>query len=355
MLRADHLPIDGITLGEGLDVFFRPTTPTTPLISPTSDDSSLHTFPTDGSPNLSMSSHHSIPLPDNTDNKKGQHACCNSPMLKTLLEPTPRSRSTDNLEKFSPLVGRRSQGDTPLTTSPLARRNTTEGPSDYNYDDNPTDTKKRTTLPIVGCTPLGVSRLLRDSSVTSTDETVESENNNVGASIKLRSAAFDQRSPTEQQNYSPDLKTPVKVNSGFTELAKQSQSIIATKINVGNKYGGTVVIPPATASKPRPWSMTADSKSGEFNNLPCDGSSPNTSTGNTPDSGHPLEESTESGVSGPASLPLTLSPSSTSSSLSSVEKRSVRELAASLTKERPKNNSIASDRKPTSKLIMKSR
>lgn len=37
MLRAD-LPVDGITLGEGLDVFFRPTTPTTPLISPTSDD-----------------------------------------------------------------------------------------------------------------------------------------------------------------------------------------------------------------------------------------------------------------------------------------------------------------------------
>lgn len=37
MLRSDQ-PIDGLALGEGLDVFFRPTTPTTPLISPTSDD-----------------------------------------------------------------------------------------------------------------------------------------------------------------------------------------------------------------------------------------------------------------------------------------------------------------------------
>ena len=37
MLRPDQ-PMDGLALGEGLDVFFRPTTPTTPLISPTSDD-----------------------------------------------------------------------------------------------------------------------------------------------------------------------------------------------------------------------------------------------------------------------------------------------------------------------------
>lgn len=40
MLRPDQpQSIDGITLGEGLDVFFRPTTPTTPIVgSPTSDD-----------------------------------------------------------------------------------------------------------------------------------------------------------------------------------------------------------------------------------------------------------------------------------------------------------------------------
>lgn len=51
--------------------------------------------------------------------------CYSSPLLKGvsgLLEPTPRSRSSDNLEKYSPLIGRRSQGDSPLTASPLARR-----------------------------------------------------------------------------------------------------------------------------------------------------------------------------------------------------------------------------------------
>jgi hypothetical protein len=51
---------------------------------------------------------------------------CSSPLLRGmsgLLEPVaPRSRSSDNLEKYSPLIGRRSQGDSPLTASPLARR-----------------------------------------------------------------------------------------------------------------------------------------------------------------------------------------------------------------------------------------
>ena len=44
MLRPDQSQSnDGITLGEGLDIFFRPTTPTTPVIgSPTSDDRYLY-------------------------------------------------------------------------------------------------------------------------------------------------------------------------------------------------------------------------------------------------------------------------------------------------------------------------
>lgn len=87
---------------------------------------------------------------------------------------------------------------------------------------------------------------------------------------------------------------------------------------------------------------------GEFSLL-SDGSSPNTSAGNTPDSGDALDESTDSGVSGPASLPPTLSASSTASSLSntSVEKRSVRELAASLNKsktDRKENGKYRSSR-----------
>lgn len=45
-----------------------------------------------------------------------------------FTEPAPRSRSTDNLQKYSPLIGRRSQGDSPLTASPLARRVAEESP-----------------------------------------------------------------------------------------------------------------------------------------------------------------------------------------------------------------------------------
>ncbi|XP_071869773.1 capping protein regulator and myosin 1 linker 1 leucine rich repeat protein isoform X5 [Bombus fervidus] len=370
MLRPDQ-PVDGLALGEGLDVFFRPTTPTTPLISPTSDDSSLHTFPTDGSPNLSLTSHKSIP--PETDKKPG----CSSPMLKTLLEPAPRSRSSDNLEKFSPLVGRRSQGDSPLTASPLTRRNTTDNAqnheriltkSDSNKDTsnnvcnncigNTADTSKRSTLPIIGS---GTStRSLRDSdenskvlqqtatnssdkdatavpkdyetrksltkkSAVDTDKTA----NQPLPSLKLRSTGFDLRSPTNgsstksnsEASKSPVLRSLTKGNSSLTD-GKSNGALSKTK-----------PVPPITAPKPRPWSMATDRKSGEFNLL-SDGSSPNTSAGNTPDSGDALDESTDSGVSGPASLPPTLSASSTASSLSnaSVEKRSVRELAASLNK-----------------------
>ncbi|XP_076169556.1 capping protein regulator and myosin 1 linker 1 leucine rich repeat protein isoform X5 [Ptiloglossa arizonensis] len=300
MLRPDQ-PVDGLALGEGLDVFFRPTTPTTPLISPTSDDSSLHTFPIDGSSNLSLTSHKSIP-PD-TDKKPG----CNSPMLKTLLEPTPRSRSSDNLEKFSPLIGRRSQDrDVSLATSV---------PKDY--ESRKSLTKK------------------------STMEVDKSASQPL-PSLKLRSTGFDLRSPTNNnsstKNNSEASKSPV-----LKPLTKGNSSTNDGKSN--GVLSKTKLTPPATAPKPRPWSMATDRKSGEFNLL-SDGSSPNTSAGNTPDSGDALDESTDSGVSGPASLPPTLSTSSTASSLSntSVEKRSVRELAASLNKsktERKENEHTA--------------
>ncbi|CAL1687371.1 unnamed protein product [Lasius platythorax] len=348
MLRPDQ-PIDGLALGEGLDVFFRPTTPTTPLISPTSDDSSLHTFPTDGSPNLSLTSHKSIP-PD----MEKKHSC-NSPMLKTLLEPAPRSRSSDNLEKFSPLVGRRSQGDSPLTASPLARRNTTDNAqvherskceahaketgSNVVPNDTGEDSKRCTLTDASGMSPRG-SHDIDDSFGTSTDQEnrkgvakKSTSDMDKSMSVKLRSTGHDLRSPingssggggtksTSDSTKSPILKPLVK-SSGSTSDGKSNGALLKNK-----------PIPPATAPKPRPWSMATDRKSGEFSLL-SDGSSPNTSAGNTPDSGDALDESTDSGVSGPASLPPTLSASSTASSLSntSVEKRSVRELAASLNK-----------------------
>ncbi|XP_020298120.1 F-actin-uncapping protein LRRC16A isoform X3 [Pseudomyrmex gracilis] len=355
MLRPDQ-PIDGLALGEGLDVFFRPTTPTTPLISPTSDDSSLHTFPTDGSPNLSLTSHKSIP-PD----MEKKHSC-NSPMLKTLLEPAPRSRSSDNLEKFSPLVGRRSQGDSPLTASPLARRNTTDSAQTHERSkaevftkeicnnsvttDTSDDSKRSTLTNVSSMSPHG-SRDIDDFGASTSEKDAvskdqESRKNTVkkstpdaeksSTSVKLRSTNHDLRSPingggsggtknTSDSAKSPILKPLIK-SGGSTSDGKSNGALLKNK-----------PIPPATAPKPRPWSMATDRKSGEFSLL-SDGSSPNTSAGNTPDSGDALDESTDSGVSGPASLPPTLSASSTASSLSntSVEKRSVRELAASLNK-----------------------
>ncbi|XP_046752565.1 F-actin-uncapping protein LRRC16A isoform X6 [Diprion similis] len=410
MLRPDQLA-DGLAIGEGLDTFFRPTTPTTPLVSPTSDDSSLHTFPTDGSPNLSLTSHKGVAFDVKVDGDKKQGR--SSPMLKTLLEPTPRSRSIDNLEKFSPLIGRRSQGDSPLTASPLARRNTTESAqssetggtkkdiSNESIKDGLVDVSKRSTLPIVnsGCPKDETNSLIHSGTTGSfkegfMDNVKRSINNvlhvskdpmsengkrnlplsNVGSSaqkdamknvtnssaisnvievdgkkninkriavdvkpispgissVKLRSTGFDLRSPTN--------------GSGPKSLdAEVSKSPILKPINRGEgsstgdlaKCGYQVKMKPAppTAPKPRPWSMATDRKSGEFNLL-SDGSSPNTSAGNTPDSGDALDESIDSSLSGPASLPPTLSASSTTSSLSntSTEKRSVRELAASLNK-----------------------
>ncbi|XP_034938905.1 F-actin-uncapping protein LRRC16A isoform X2 [Chelonus insularis] len=360
MLRTD-IPRGSLTLGEGLDVFFRPNTPTTPLISPTSDDSSLHTFSTNGSPNLSLTSQRSIPQ----DTDKKPHGC-NSPILKNLLEPTPRSRSSENFEKFSPLAGRRSQGDTPLTASPLARRSVVD--SSQQQD---SDVRKRGGISSSGSpvsTPL--NRVSRDSSGSEVSEIsqnifitggenqkslTKSQNSSlsnsadnekpsggqVASKVRSISCSHESRSsliatpsescPSNDANKQPSslacFKSCNKANFNLSSDQPRSSSSITAGRN-------TKPIPPVTAPKPRPWSMSADRKSGEFNNLLSDGSSPNTSAGNTPDSGDALDESTDSGVSGPASLPPTLSASSTASSLSNstVEKRSVKELAASLNK-----------------------
>jgi hypothetical protein len=88
--------------------------------------SSLNTFPMmattsqdGGSPSPSVASQKSEPAA-----KKNAPSAS---MLKSLhTETSSRSRSSDDVAKFSPLVGRRSHGDSPLTASPLTRRSTTE-------------------------------------------------------------------------------------------------------------------------------------------------------------------------------------------------------------------------------------
>lgn len=206
-------------------------------------------------------------------------------MLKTLLEPAPRSRSSDNLEKFSPLVGRRSQGDSPLTASPLARRNTTDNAQSHERSKSETketcnssatldasDDSKRSTLTNVSAISPRGSRDIDDSFGASTSLDKDQENrksvmkksttDTEKSSVKLRSASHELRSPINGSGgsgaksgasdtaKSPVLK-PLTKNSGSVSDGKSNGALMKNKPT-----------PPATAPKPRPWSMATDRKSG---------------------------------------------------------------------------------------------
>lgn len=83
-----------------------------------------------------MSQDGSSPSPSVTSQKSdaaNKKSAPGTPALKNLHAPgpsssetSPKSRSNDDVAKFSPMGGRRSHGESPLTASPLARRNTTE-------------------------------------------------------------------------------------------------------------------------------------------------------------------------------------------------------------------------------------
>ncbi|XP_030374921.1 F-actin-uncapping protein LRRC16A isoform X2 [Scaptodrosophila lebanonensis] len=113
----------GREIGEGLEHFFRPgsVTPTTltPLVSPTSEECSSLSFV--DSPTMSrdgnghMTSEETTPILEERRPIKLERQ---SPLLKSASWAT-RSRSTDNLEKYSPLVGRK---------SPLVKMRTEGGP-----------------------------------------------------------------------------------------------------------------------------------------------------------------------------------------------------------------------------------
>lgn len=107
------------TMGEGIDHFFRTgsATPTTltPLVSPTSEECSSLSFV--DSPTMSrddtmgkyggagnMTSGETTPILDERKTKLER----GSPLLKGVNNWTPRSQSSDNLDKGSPALGRRS-------------------------------------------------------------------------------------------------------------------------------------------------------------------------------------------------------------------------------------------------------
>ena len=104
------------SLGEGLETFFtKPDSETTltPLVSPTSEECSSLSFvdsPTIsreeniGGKKSTMTSGETTPIMEERKVKLERQ----SPLLKGVSNWTPRSLSSDNLEKFSPIVGRKS-------------------------------------------------------------------------------------------------------------------------------------------------------------------------------------------------------------------------------------------------------
>ncbi|XP_054736455.1 F-actin-uncapping protein LRRC16A isoform X3 [Anastrepha obliqua] len=101
-------------IGEGLDLFFRPgsVTPTTltPLISPTSEECSSLSFV--DSPTMSRDGNGHLTSEETTpilEERRPIKLDRQSPLLKGKCATwNTRSRSTDNLEKYSPLIGRKS-------------------------------------------------------------------------------------------------------------------------------------------------------------------------------------------------------------------------------------------------------
>uniref|UniRef100_A0AAR5PNY8 CARMIL pleckstrin homology domain-containing protein n=1 Tax=Dendroctonus ponderosae TaxID=77166 RepID=A0AAR5PNY8_DENPD len=204
-------------LVEGLDTFFRPGS-----VTPTSDD--CHSFQLDGSPN------HEFASPVLSDGRKTPKLSRNSPLLRGvclgLMTPTPRSRSTDNLEKFSPNALRKNTGE-----SPLSRRMT------------------------------GDSLMSQQSSE---------------GSLATESTFDHSPGSTLSKGLSPDSFREDSLDTGKHLKLKPL---------------------PAVAQKPRPWSMVTNSeaKTTELSLL-SDGSSPNNSTGNTPDSAEALDSSESSSI-----------------------------------------------------------
>lgn len=104
------------SLGEGLEMFFtKPESETTltPLVSPTSEECSSLSFvdsPTIsreeniGGKKSTMTSGETTPIMEERKTKLERQ----SPLLKGVANWTPRSLSSDNLEKFSPLAPRKS-------------------------------------------------------------------------------------------------------------------------------------------------------------------------------------------------------------------------------------------------------
>ncbi|XP_018918250.2 LOW QUALITY PROTEIN: F-actin-uncapping protein LRRC16A [Bemisia tabaci] len=223
-------------LEEGLDTFFRPgsITPTTPLVSPSSDDSAASSFAADLSPNN----------PVHKEKSSSTKSSKSSPLLSSVQE-TPRSRSSDNLEKYSP-VGFCRVGD--VTTSNCSAFSKSLGEKDE--DTNRSDS-------IIG--------RISNSAFIKPNKSDNEKPDSPGLSlVKLRS-------------------TGLSGNNGFfTPKSPILKSLNASNDRNDNSCSKLKSLPPL-APKPRPKSMAdPERKSGELSAYLNEGPSPGSETPDTP-------------------------------------------------------------------------
>uniref|UniRef100_A0A1A9WI46 CARMIL C-terminal domain-containing protein n=1 Tax=Glossina brevipalpis TaxID=37001 RepID=A0A1A9WI46_9MUSC len=226
-------------IGEGLDQFFRPgsVTPTTltPLVSPTSEECSSLSFA--DSPTMSrngndhMTSEETTPILEERKPIKLERS---SPLLRGAAWAT-RSRSTDNLEKYSPLVGRK---------SPLVKMRTESGGA--NHVDGPE-------------IPTAAERLLKTSS-TREDKLRSPSNDSIkshteGSSVIIKTGNGILRTPIVLQKPRPwsvvgsnEQKTGVTNNSSCDYHASESTKTTPEKLEeevevlpFGQNTGGSIV------------------------------------------------------------------------------------------------------------------
>lgn len=211
-------------IGEGLDQFFRPgsVTPTTltPLVSPTSEECSSLSFA--DSPTMSrngndhMTSEETTPILEERKPIKLERS---SPLLRGAAWAT-RSRSTDNLEKYSPLVGRK---------SPLVKMRAESGGA--NHIDGPE-------------IPTAAERLLKTSS-TREDKLRSPSNDSIkshteGSSVIMKTGNGILRTPIVLQKPRPwsvvgsnEQKTGVTNNSSCDYHGSESTKTTPEKLEEG--------------------------------------------------------------------------------------------------------------------------
>uniref|UniRef100_A0A1B0BW25 CARMIL C-terminal domain-containing protein n=1 Tax=Glossina palpalis gambiensis TaxID=67801 RepID=A0A1B0BW25_9MUSC len=225
-------------IGEGLDQFFRPgsVTPTTltPLVSPTSEECSSLSFA--DSPTMSrngndhMTSEETTPILEERKPIKLERS---SPLLRGAAWAT-RSRSTDNLEKYSPLVGRK---------SPLVKMRAESGGA--NHIDGPE-------------IPTAADRLLKTSS-TREDKLRSPSNDSIkshteGSSVIMKTGNGILRTPIVLQKPRPwsvvgsnEQKTGVTNNSSCDYHGSESTKTTPEKLEevevlpFGQNTGGSIV------------------------------------------------------------------------------------------------------------------